>query len=160
MEYWLTGRRWCLVLDLWRAKESRSLSTSSVSAGANWTSSTRTDKSTGGSPVYCEFFSVCAFVCVLSAPVVLCVCVRTCIFQTFCTIINKHFSVCVSRRWQDCNSKWQKFVSDQKELEEWLNDAEGTLKLAESNPLAHRQHLRVKHTYTTFPFWENVTAQI
>uniref|UniRef100_A0AAZ1Y4Q8 Dystrophin n=1 Tax=Oreochromis aureus TaxID=47969 RepID=A0AAZ1Y4Q8_OREAU len=46
------------------------------------------------------------------------------------------------KRWQDCNSKWQKFVSDQKELEEWLNDAEGTLKLAESNPLAHRQHLR------------------
>lgn len=72
----------------------------------------------------------------------------TCIFQTLCTIINKHFSVCVSRRWQDCNSKWQKFVSDQKELEEWLNDAEGTLKLAESDPGAHRQHLRVKHAYT------------
>ncbi|XP_076736198.1 dystrophin isoform X5 [Maylandia zebra] len=46
------------------------------------------------------------------------------------------------KRWQDCNSKWQKFVSDQKELEEWLNDAEETLKLAESDPGAHRQHLR------------------
>ncbi|XP_035768824.1 dystrophin-like [Neolamprologus brichardi] len=46
------------------------------------------------------------------------------------------------KRWQDCNCKWQKFVSDQKELEEWLNDAEGTLKLAESDPGAHRQHLR------------------
>ncbi|XP_030603146.1 dystrophin isoform X3 [Archocentrus centrarchus] len=46
------------------------------------------------------------------------------------------------KRWQDCNSKWQKFVSDQKALEEWLNDAERTLKLAESDPAAHRQHLR------------------
>ncbi|XP_013770092.1 dystrophin-like [Pundamilia nyererei] len=46
------------------------------------------------------------------------------------------------KRWQDCNSKWQKFVSEQKELEEWLNDAEETLKLAESDPGAHRQHLR------------------
>ncbi|XP_044044309.1 dystrophin isoform X20 [Siniperca chuatsi] len=46
------------------------------------------------------------------------------------------------KRWQDCNSKWQKFVSDQKALEEWLNDAESTLKLAESEPAAHRQHLR------------------
>nr|XP_046237962.1 dystrophin isoform X12 [Scatophagus argus] len=46
------------------------------------------------------------------------------------------------KRWQDCNSKWQKFVSDQKALDEWLNDAESTLKLAESEPAAHRQHLR------------------
>uniref|UniRef100_A0A4W6EUE2 Dystrophin n=1 Tax=Lates calcarifer TaxID=8187 RepID=A0A4W6EUE2_LATCA len=46
------------------------------------------------------------------------------------------------KRWQDCNSKWHKFVSDQKALEEWLTDAESTLKLAESDPAAHRQHLR------------------
>ncbi|XP_041822403.1 dystrophin isoform X10 [Chelmon rostratus] len=46
------------------------------------------------------------------------------------------------KRWQECNSKWQKLVSDQKALEEWLNDAEGTLKLAESEPATHRQHLR------------------
>ncbi|XP_069376703.1 dystrophin isoform X15 [Paralichthys olivaceus] len=46
------------------------------------------------------------------------------------------------KRWQDCNSKWQKFVSDQKALEEWLNDAESTLKLAETDPTAHRQNLR------------------
>ncbi|XP_026157166.1 dystrophin isoform X2 [Mastacembelus armatus] len=46
------------------------------------------------------------------------------------------------RRWQDCNSKWQKFASDQKALEEWLDEAESTLKLAESEPAAHRQHLR------------------
>ncbi|XP_029380106.1 dystrophin isoform X8 [Echeneis naucrates] len=46
------------------------------------------------------------------------------------------------KRWQDCNSKWQKFVSDQKNLEDWLNEAESTLKLAESDPAAHRQHLR------------------
>lgn len=53
--------------------------------------------------------------------------------------------VCSSRRWQDCNSKWQKFVSDEKALEEWLNLAGSTLKLAESEPAAHR-HLRVTHT--------------
>uniref|UniRef100_A0A671Z337 Dystrophin n=1 Tax=Sparus aurata TaxID=8175 RepID=A0A671Z337_SPAAU len=35
------------------------------------------------------------------------------------------------KRWQDCNAKWQKLVSDQKALEEWLSDAESTLKLAE-----------------------------
>ncbi|XP_049919112.1 dystrophin isoform X5 [Epinephelus moara] len=46
------------------------------------------------------------------------------------------------KRWQDCNSKWQKFVSDQKAMEEWLNDAENTLKLAESDPAGQRQHLR------------------
>ncbi|KAM3585392.1 uncharacterized protein V6R79_016686 [Siganus canaliculatus] len=46
------------------------------------------------------------------------------------------------KRWQDCNSKWQKLVSDQRELEEWLSDAESTLKLAESEPEEHRQHLR------------------
>ncbi|XP_053170341.1 dystrophin isoform X2 [Scomber japonicus] len=46
------------------------------------------------------------------------------------------------KRWQDCNSKWQTFVSDQKTLEEWLNDAEAALKLAESDPAAHRQRLR------------------
>ncbi|GLD50638.1 dystrophin isoform X1, partial [Lates japonicus] len=46
------------------------------------------------------------------------------------------------KRWQDCNSKWHKFVSDQKALEEWLTDAESTLKLADSDPAAHRQHLR------------------
>uniref|UniRef100_A0A8D3EGG4 Dystrophin n=1 Tax=Scophthalmus maximus TaxID=52904 RepID=A0A8D3EGG4_SCOMX len=46
------------------------------------------------------------------------------------------------KRWQDCNSKWQKFVSDQKTVDEWLDDAEGTLKLAETEPAAHRQQLR------------------
>ncbi|CAN9498333.1 unnamed protein product [Ophioblennius macclurei] len=46
------------------------------------------------------------------------------------------------KRWNDCNAKWQKFASDRKELEEWLNDAEGTLKLSEGDPAAHRQHLR------------------
>ncbi|XP_037130222.1 dystrophin isoform X11 [Syngnathus acus] len=45
-------------------------------------------------------------------------------------------------RWQDCNSKWQKFVADQRELEEWLHEAEGALKMAESEPAAQRQHLR------------------
>ncbi|XP_062236415.1 dystrophin isoform X4 [Platichthys flesus] len=46
------------------------------------------------------------------------------------------------KRWQDCNAKWQKFVSDQKGVEEWLSDAESTLKLAETDPTAHRQNLR------------------
>ncbi|XP_051284328.1 dystrophin isoform X23 [Dicentrarchus labrax] len=46
------------------------------------------------------------------------------------------------KRWQDCNSKWQKLVSDQKAMEEWLGDTESTLKLAESEPAAHKQHLR------------------
>ncbi|XP_075333549.1 dystrophin isoform X3 [Odontesthes bonariensis] len=46
------------------------------------------------------------------------------------------------KRWQDCSTKWQKFSSDQKALEEWLNNAEGTLKLAEREPETHRQHLR------------------
>uniref|UniRef100_A0A7N6BWN2 Dystrophin n=1 Tax=Anabas testudineus TaxID=64144 RepID=A0A7N6BWN2_ANATE len=46
------------------------------------------------------------------------------------------------KRWQDCNSKWQKFTADQKALDDWLNDAESTLKLVESEPAAHRQHLR------------------
>ncbi|XP_037829862.1 dystrophin isoform X1 [Kryptolebias marmoratus] len=46
------------------------------------------------------------------------------------------------KRWQDCSSKWQKFVSDHKASEEWLNNAESTLKLAETEPAAHRQHLR------------------
>lgn len=64
--------------------------------------------------------------------------------------------VCTSRRWQDCNSKWQKFVSDQKALEEWLNDAESTLKLGESEPAAHRQHLRVTHTHTDKAFSTNM----
>lgn len=49
----------------------------------------------------------------------------------------------MSRRWKDCNSKWQRFVSDQKEVEEWLSNAENTLKLSESEPAAHRQQLRV-----------------
>uniref|UniRef100_A0A3Q1JKZ4 Dystrophin n=1 Tax=Anabas testudineus TaxID=64144 RepID=A0A3Q1JKZ4_ANATE len=60
--------------------------------------------------------------------------------------IHKHLHVfvcvCTSRRWQDCNSKWQKFTADQKALDDWLNDAESTLKLVESEPAAHRQHLR------------------
>lgn len=55
--------------------------------------------------------------------------------------------VCSSRRWQDCNSKWQKFTADQKALDNWLNDAEGTLKLAESELAAHRQHLKVTRTH-------------
>ncbi|XP_034461275.1 dystrophin isoform X4 [Hippoglossus hippoglossus] len=46
------------------------------------------------------------------------------------------------KRWQDCNSKWQKFVSDQKGVEEWLSDAESTLKLAETDPTAHTLNLR------------------
>lgn len=46
------------------------------------------------------------------------------------------------KRWQDCNAKWQKLVSDQKALDEWLSDAENSLRLAESEPAAHRQHLR------------------
>ncbi|XP_058478668.1 dystrophin isoform X3 [Solea solea] len=46
------------------------------------------------------------------------------------------------KRWQDCNSKWQKFVSDQKTVEGWLSEAESTLKLDETEPAAHRQHLR------------------
>ncbi|XP_068446612.1 dystrophin isoform X5 [Clinocottus analis] len=46
------------------------------------------------------------------------------------------------KRWQDCNSKWQKLVSDQKAMEEWLNDAESTLKLVDSEPAEYRQHLR------------------
>ncbi|XP_070787037.1 dystrophin-like [Enoplosus armatus] len=46
------------------------------------------------------------------------------------------------KRWQDCNSKWQKFASDQKALDEWLNDAESTLKVADSEPAAHKQRLR------------------
>ncbi|XP_054864358.1 dystrophin isoform X3 [Amphiprion ocellaris] len=47
------------------------------------------------------------------------------------------------KRWQDCNSKWQKLVSDQKAVEGWLKEAESTLKLAETeDPATHRQHLR------------------
>lgn len=46
------------------------------------------------------------------------------------------------KRWQDCNSKWQKFVAEHKALGEWLNQAEGTLQLAETDPAAHTQHLR------------------
>ncbi|KAK7893275.1 hypothetical protein WMY93_022427 [Mugilogobius chulae] len=46
------------------------------------------------------------------------------------------------KRWQDCNSKWHKFVGDQKALEDWLSEAEGALTLAETDPAAHRQHLR------------------
>lgn len=51
--------------------------------------------------------------------------------------------VCVSRRWQECNSKWQKFVSDQKAMEAWLADAKAALELAETQPEAQRQRLRV-----------------
>ncbi|XP_035983750.1 dystrophin isoform X13 [Fundulus heteroclitus] len=46
------------------------------------------------------------------------------------------------KRWKDCSSKWQKFASDHKAVEEWLNHGESTLKLAESEPAAHRQQLR------------------
>ncbi|XP_072296331.1 dystrophin isoform X3 [Eucyclogobius newberryi] len=46
------------------------------------------------------------------------------------------------KRWQECSSKWQKFVGDQKALEDWLSEAEGALTLAETDPAAHRQHLR------------------
>ncbi|KAM6893218.1 dystrophin isoform 3-T3 [Lycodopsis pacificus] len=46
------------------------------------------------------------------------------------------------KRWQDCSSKWQKLVSDQKAMEEWLNDAESALGLAEHEPAGYRQHLR------------------
>lgn len=62
------------------------------------------------------------------------------------TIVNLCITifVFVCRRWQDCNSKWQKFVAEHKALGEWLNQAEGTLQLAETDPAAHRQHLRVK----------------
>ncbi|XP_004086056.1 dystrophin isoform X2 [Oryzias latipes] len=46
------------------------------------------------------------------------------------------------RRWQECNSKWQKFVSDQKAMEAWLADAKAALELAETQPEAQRQRLR------------------
>ncbi|XP_047211782.1 dystrophin isoform X4 [Girardinichthys multiradiatus] len=46
------------------------------------------------------------------------------------------------KRWKDCSSKWQKFDLDHKALEEWLNNAESTLKLSEIEPAAHRQKLR------------------
>ncbi|XP_038138063.1 dystrophin isoform X4 [Cyprinodon tularosa] len=46
------------------------------------------------------------------------------------------------KRWKDCSSKWQKFVSDHKAVDEWLNNGENTLKLCESEPAAHRQQLR------------------
>ncbi|KAM4537905.1 dystrophin [Fundulus diaphanus] len=46
------------------------------------------------------------------------------------------------KRWKDCSSKWQKFASDHKAVEEWLNHGESTLKLSESEPAAHRQQLR------------------
>nr|XP_057908480.1 dystrophin isoform X8 [Doryrhamphus excisus] len=45
-------------------------------------------------------------------------------------------------RWQGCNSKWQKFVSDQRALEEWLHEAEDALKMAASEQAAQKQHLR------------------
>ncbi|XP_028324112.1 dystrophin isoform X3 [Gouania willdenowi] len=45
-------------------------------------------------------------------------------------------------RWQECNFKWQKFVSDQRALDEWLTEAESSLKLSEGDPAAYRQHLR------------------
>ncbi|XP_078147159.1 dystrophin isoform X1 [Centroberyx gerrardi] len=46
------------------------------------------------------------------------------------------------KRWEECNFKWQKFVSDRKALEGWLDNAESTLKLTENDPAAHRQQLR------------------
>ncbi|XP_033837659.2 dystrophin isoform X13 [Periophthalmus magnuspinnatus] len=46
------------------------------------------------------------------------------------------------KRWHDCNSRWHKFVEEQKALEEWLSEAESALTQAESDPGAHRQHLR------------------
>ncbi|CAL8307771.1 unnamed protein product [Merluccius merluccius] len=46
------------------------------------------------------------------------------------------------RRWEESNAKWQKFVGEQKALEEWLEEAENTLNLAEGSPDTHRQHLR------------------
>ncbi|KAM3857230.1 dystrophin [Diretmus argenteus] len=46
------------------------------------------------------------------------------------------------KRWEESNSKWQKFASDRKVLEEWLDDAGNSLSLAEADPAAHRQHLR------------------
>ncbi|TNN46375.1 Dystrophin [Liparis tanakae] len=46
------------------------------------------------------------------------------------------------KRWQDCNSKWQKLAWDQKAMEEWLHDAESTLRRADSEPAAHGQRLR------------------
>ncbi|XP_037552527.1 dystrophin isoform X1 [Nematolebias whitei] len=62
------------------------------------------------------------------------------------------------KRWQDCSSKWQKFVSDHKTLEEWLNNAESTLKLSESEPAAHRQHLR--DLVEAMPFQEVVLGRV
>ncbi|XP_061760711.1 dystrophin isoform X4 [Nerophis ophidion] len=44
-------------------------------------------------------------------------------------------------RWQSCNSKWQKFVSDQRALEEWLHEAEDALKMSAIDPAAQKQHL-------------------
>ncbi|XP_040028637.2 dystrophin isoform X7 [Gasterosteus aculeatus] len=46
------------------------------------------------------------------------------------------------RRWQDCSCKWQRLVADQRAMEEWLSEAEGALRLAESEPAGHKQHLR------------------
>ncbi|XP_056157526.1 LOW QUALITY PROTEIN: dystrophin-like [Lampris incognitus] len=46
------------------------------------------------------------------------------------------------KRWEESNSKWQKFVSDRKALEDWLGEAESALKLSETDPAPHRQHLR------------------
>lgn len=68
-------------------------------------------------------------------------CVCECVYN-YCFSV----CVCVSRRWQECSSKWQKFVSDQNSVEEGLNNAESTLKLAESEPAAHRQKVRVMST--------------
>ncbi|XP_034030182.1 dystrophin isoform X5 [Thalassophryne amazonica] len=62
------------------------------------------------------------------------------------------------KRWQGCNSKWQKFVSDQKVLEDWLDAAEHTLKLAETNPAAQRQHLR--NLTEAIPFQEVVLGRV
>ncbi|XP_061641317.1 dystrophin isoform X2 [Phyllopteryx taeniolatus] len=61
-------------------------------------------------------------------------------------------------RWQDCNTKWHKFGADQRALEEWLHEAEGALKLAESKPAAQRQHLM--HLTEAIPLQEVVLNRV
>ncbi|XP_061910041.1 dystrophin isoform X1 [Entelurus aequoreus] len=61
-------------------------------------------------------------------------------------------------RWQSCNSKWQKFVSDQRAFEEWLHEAEDALKMAASDPAAQKQHL--KYLTEAIPQQELVLNQV
>ncbi|KAM4602180.1 dystrophin [Polymixia lowei] len=62
------------------------------------------------------------------------------------------------KRWEDSNSKWQKFIREQKALEDWLGDAERTLRLAETDPALHRQHLR--DVTEAIPLQEGVLGRV